>query len=183
MYHGEVNVAQEELNSFLAVAEDLKVKGLTQSGSEKPQNIKSNTVPPKTLPRNPAERPNSVKKPRHESRIDQPHISANNAMYSPVDDDIQEVVPVKSEPVTIIPDEIHTQQAPVSTSSYTPTEDQSGGIVADPNVDNSMYGDEYADYSAYEDGGDMSYGSNSMGGEISADGNKGKYSLSLLGFT
>merc|ERR1712142_5791 len=30
MYHGEVNIAQEELNSFLAVAEDLKVKGLTQ---------------------------------------------------------------------------------------------------------------------------------------------------------
>ena len=29
MYHGEVNVAQEDLNSFLAVAEDLKVKGLT----------------------------------------------------------------------------------------------------------------------------------------------------------
>ena len=26
MYHGEVNVAQDELNSFLAVAEDLKVK-------------------------------------------------------------------------------------------------------------------------------------------------------------
>jgi hypothetical protein len=32
MYHGEVNVAQEELNSFLAVAEDLRVKGLTQGG-------------------------------------------------------------------------------------------------------------------------------------------------------
>ena len=29
MYHGEVNVAQEELNVFLAVAEDLKIKGLT----------------------------------------------------------------------------------------------------------------------------------------------------------
>ena len=27
MYMGEVNVAQEELNSFLAVAEDLRVKG------------------------------------------------------------------------------------------------------------------------------------------------------------
>jgi len=34
MYQGEVNVAQEELNSFLAVAEDLRVKGLTQNNSE-----------------------------------------------------------------------------------------------------------------------------------------------------
>jgi len=33
MYHGEVNVAQEELNSFLSVAEDLQVKGLTQDNS------------------------------------------------------------------------------------------------------------------------------------------------------
>jgi len=33
MYYGEVNVAQEELNSFLAVAEDLQVKGLTQDSS------------------------------------------------------------------------------------------------------------------------------------------------------
>ena len=31
MYHGEVNVSQDELNCFLAVAEDLKVKGLTQN--------------------------------------------------------------------------------------------------------------------------------------------------------
>merc|ERR1719312_748060 len=34
MYHGEVNVAQEELNSFLGLAEDLQVKGLTQ-GNQK----------------------------------------------------------------------------------------------------------------------------------------------------
>lgn len=31
MYNGEVNVAQDELNSFLSVAEELKVKGLTQN--------------------------------------------------------------------------------------------------------------------------------------------------------
>ena len=31
MYHGEVNVAQDELNSFLAAAEELNVKGLTTS--------------------------------------------------------------------------------------------------------------------------------------------------------
>jgi len=34
MYHGEVNVAQDELNSFLAVAEELRVKGLTQNSQE-----------------------------------------------------------------------------------------------------------------------------------------------------
>jgi len=33
MYHGEVNVAQEDLNAFLAVAEDLAVKGLTQNNN------------------------------------------------------------------------------------------------------------------------------------------------------
>ena len=31
MYMGEVSVAQEELNTFLSVAEDLRVKGLTQN--------------------------------------------------------------------------------------------------------------------------------------------------------
>jgi len=33
MYVGEVNVAQDELNSFLSVAEELKVKGLTKQES------------------------------------------------------------------------------------------------------------------------------------------------------
>merc|ERR1712002_663752 len=40
MYHGEVNVAQEELNSFLAVAEELRVKGLTQNSSPSNKNPK-----------------------------------------------------------------------------------------------------------------------------------------------
>ena len=44
MYHGEVNVAQEELNSFLSVAEDLRVKGLTQSSNPtKPQESTSSS--------------------------------------------------------------------------------------------------------------------------------------------
>ena len=42
MYMGEVNVAQENLNSFLIVAEELQIKGLTQSNSSKNQNNPSN---------------------------------------------------------------------------------------------------------------------------------------------
>lgn len=33
-YHGNVNIASEQLNSFLAIAEELKIKGLTQQKSE-----------------------------------------------------------------------------------------------------------------------------------------------------
>merc|ERR1712198_275614 len=34
MYKGEVSVAQEDLNNFLVVAEELQIKGLTQNNSE-----------------------------------------------------------------------------------------------------------------------------------------------------
>ena len=43
MYMGEVNVAQEELNSFLSVAEDLRVKGLTQNNSDRSNSSSSNS--------------------------------------------------------------------------------------------------------------------------------------------
>ena len=43
MYHGEVNIAQTELNSFLAVAGHMQVKGLTE-GAEGPGNTKKKTT-------------------------------------------------------------------------------------------------------------------------------------------
>ena len=33
IYHGEVKIAQEKVNSFLSVAEGLKIKGLTQTNA------------------------------------------------------------------------------------------------------------------------------------------------------
>jgi len=44
MYCGEVNVAQDDLSSFLAAAEDLKVKGLTNSGASEKNCAKKHKI-------------------------------------------------------------------------------------------------------------------------------------------
>merc|ERR1719400_2050676 len=92
MYHGEVNVAQEELNSFLAVAEDLRVKGLTQNqgGSaerrpKSPVSKPSITRPPDRDIQPAIKRPRPAEQPRN-------NINPNSSLSNrPVDDDdIQE---------------------------------------------------------------------------------------------
>ena len=42
MYHGEVNVAQDELNSFLSVAEDLQVKGYLRTSQSQADQLSKN---------------------------------------------------------------------------------------------------------------------------------------------
>ena len=92
MYHGEVNVAQEDLNSFLAVAEDLQVKGLTQGQSNAGSNDSQARSDPKP-PSHPRPPPQSV--PVKKARPAPPQI------VPPADDDVQEVAApmVKVEPV------------------------------------------------------------------------------------
>jgi len=93
MYHGEVNVAQEDLNSFLAVAEDLKVKGLTQNQTQSSENSSRNTSsksPIKSsLPRSP-ERASLPKYPN-------PNPSTSQGFGNPTTREIQEVA-IKAEP-------------------------------------------------------------------------------------
>ena len=64
MYHGEVQVSQENLNSFLAAAEELKVKGLTQN--QPPDKRPSPSPEPSTAPTFPSRPslPPAPKKPR-----------------------------------------------------------------------------------------------------------------------
>jgi len=143
MYHGEVNVAQEELNSFLAVAEDLQVKGLTQ------KNATENFSQPK-----PPTVPKLKHQPRQERNSLPPfnHPSALSSKFSPVgcerDDDIQEVAPVKTEPTdysvltTVLP---HTQ------GIYATTGSNSLAQVEDDSY--ACQDDQYAEYDHYQDAG------------------------------
>jgi len=159
MYHGEVNVAQDELNSFLAVAEDLRVKGLTQNNasSSKPKEAPYRPPPPKSpITRPPDREPPSIKRPR----------PAPSQSYQQ-DDDIQEVVPVKSEPRE------HPIIPPTYSTPAPPTPDTQQQMVASEQhhdgqlqeLDDSMYGadDSYDDYGGYDN---TQYGvAGSMGGQ------------------
>ena len=152
MYNGEVSVAQEELNSFLAVAEDLKVKGLTQSQSESKsktsfssQDIKSNTS-------HRLQAQDTVKPTRPQQSTQSPLVASYTskpATYQPSnnrhsEDEIQEVVPVKSEPRDLISTTSVQQQ---HHSEYV---DDSQSLA--PVGDELYYQEEqYADYEHYQD--------------------------------
>jgi len=159
MYHGEVNVAQEELNSFLAVAEELRVKGLTQnnqsgnnsSSSSKKEPFSSAPRPQAAAPRLPDPVP-PPKKPR-------PAAAPTYATHD--DDDIQEVMPtVKTEPL---------QAAAAAPEPY--QQQEQGGQLQQ--VDDGMGYDEegYEDYGQY--GAEGGY----EGTLVDADGNKGDKQL------
>jgi len=173
MYHGEVNVAQEELNSFLAVAEELRVKGLTQNNQQsslpkpKPNYPTSKSpVPQKTRPPDRESLP-PPKRPKPSPAPLQSYAMAD-------DDEIQEVVPVKSEPHDTNSSAVNVygqhHQAPVQTQVA-----QSHVIAASQNQlvhdDSLQYGgdESYEDYGGYE--GDHYEG---VDQSIAAtDGNKG----------
>ena len=152
MYHGEVNVAQEELNSFLAVAEELRVKGLTQG-----QSAGAPPLPPTQHPRKSCSfaEPTSREQPAPPKRS-RPSLQQQQTP-SPrveVDVEVQEVTQpiVKSEP-----------------SAHYPVPEHS---VATYQGEEAGYGEE--DYGAYED--ESAY----EGGVQLADTAKGKILLHIL---
>jgi len=184
MYHGEVNVAQEELNSFLAVAEDLRVKGLTQnqggagSAARRPKTpppvIKASSRPPEREIHPPPKRPRPADPPRN-TISNLPNIATQSVVD---DDDIQEVVPVKSEPRDPLP------LPPSPMVASTPIYHAPSPVVTAPQPSHSLapvddqtlaYQDEsYEDYGQYEadqsyDGSMVDTGMMAQG----ADGNKG----------
>jgi len=196
MYMGEVNVAQEELNSFLAVAEDLRVKGLTQGNSDTNDKVKPKTesnAKSRTRDSTPSD---SAPPPSKKSRtststnnarqitamapppvaVSQPTIASTASVADDDDDDIQEVVPVKSEPAS-------ANTSSISAIQHTPADDYEEATMIDPDTameDN--YGDENYDYGTYDESyeeGGMMDPNTGMPLTTGADGNK-DFDLDLI---
>jgi len=171
MYMGEVNVAQEELNSFLSVAEDLRVKGLTQGSAAESSKVESRKEAPKPQVRShdsgEKDSQSFIKRPRPNPQPTQTSVS--HPIHSYQDDDIQEVVPVKSEPREHAPVPV---AAPIAQQSYHHPQEQSL-IQDDQHQQGTLaledsYADENYDYGQYEEGYD-----DGSGLTMGTDANKG----------
>jgi len=175
MYHGEVNVAQDELNSFLAVAEELRVKGLTQNNGSQSANTKSSSS--SSSHHQAPKSPTPSKSSRPSDRESAPPPKRPRPAPAPIapppplhdDDDIQEVVPVKSEPR----DTSSAVIANTSNDMYqaAPSNQQTMALAAEDDI---SYGadESYDDYGSYDQEGydGQMMDPNMAGG---ADGNKG----------
>jgi len=177
MYHGEVNVAQEELNSFLSVAEDLRVKGLTQNQGTAASTRQKDQSPPRSskpriIEREPPPPPKRPKPPAVQtfSSVQQQPTSFTQQDQ---DDDIQELPLVKTEP----------RDTPVYPSPAIPANhpEPQDDTQQHQLVEQDQYGEEgtmgeYEDYGQY---GDSSYDDGQYGQAMGhqADGGKGCISI------
>ena len=159
MYHGEVNVSQDELNSFLAVAEDLKVKGLTQSDSEQ-VNRESHSVP-KTIK-------TAIKAGKRDVIQPLKHLKPVSSSISQ-DVYIQEVVPVKTEPK-------ETPTLPIEpiASQFYPPEPHSEALATFDEHLVEHQAEAYDDYDGEYSGDQLSYASGV------AEGSQGRLRLHLF---
>jgi len=84
MYHGEVNVTQEDLNMFLSVAEELQIKGLSQDNDKKSLHEEPrkqlNKKPPDDHPEPPVKRPRiETFKSKHSEELVEIEVPEGNA--------------------------------------------------------------------------------------------------------
>merc|ERR1712123_134829 len=170
MYHGEVDISQEDLNTFLAVAQDLKVKGMTEKSGDaptKPGQNESNKPLPETVNtvNRIAPEPPGLDPGKRTSSV----TSSNNSLprrvfkTDTIDyDEIQEVPPVNTIKTEVEPEPVRAQPIQSFNSSAS-----SSYAMINTVHDDSML----EDYTNYDDG-DQMYG---MGEPMtfSAGDNKG----------
>jgi len=150
MYHGEVNVAQEELNSFLSVAEDLQVKGLTQNKSS--QSSTQHQQPEQARSRHLKQHQQSI---NSEHSIRRACINSYKNSQQQQEGDVQEVEvhEIKKEPQATIPQaQDYLSSDPLTTQGHIDTDSHNTGLqMAMSNTDeNESYIEEDYDYGQYD---------------------------------
>ena len=180
IYNGEVNVAQEELNSFLAVAEELQIKGLTNrdSNSSSTNNASESSPSSSATPRKQSHpgahpghpRPRSAQGQDHppvkKIRRSSPAPTASTPSVSKVAQ--QPIVPIEVEPEEV-KEVVNIKDDPevlglASTSAVNP--DEAGQEFGGEDYDES-YDGYYED-----DGAEMGEGAEGT------DGTKGRHDFS-----
>jgi len=147
MYLGEVSVAQEELNCFLAVAEDLKVKGLSHKSPTEAKNSTNTEENFRKIPLNRLNQtePTSIKNGNHtrkkvETTDYKQNLSKEYAM--------QVTAPVKLESDNSSNFTYQSQGAVVDDLcvEYQPTDAHSQSVTPYHEEDQEIYDENYAEY-------------------------------------
>lgn len=167
MYHGEVNVKQDHLNSFLAVAERLKVRGLCQNDGGSASGSKAPTPQ--------VEKPKSrvmdleVHNPRSlEPQAKRPRPSHPVAPAAAEDDEVEELPP----PQVKLEEGAEAPHRRGSAQHFPGGETPHHYPMAETGYDENLQGSEYGDYSGYDE--EMGYMEGGGGGVDPTQGTKGR---------
>ena len=166
------------------IAEDLKVKGLTQNDSDNSSKVnqfypsQANKVDGRQEPQpTPSyKQPGAAQIPLPKQQVPVQRKYQPAPKYADEVDEIQVVVPIKSEPGSVQasqgrPGTILSMEEEYVDNTINPVE----GVVADPEMDDTIYSDEYADYSNYE--AEQSYDGGAKAHQnlaATVEGNQGK---------
>merc|ERR1712142_436568 len=159
MYHGEVNVLQEDLNSFLAVAEELQIKGLTNKEGEASKGASGAKPAARSRPSSQGGPPVKRRKPSPTPQSSTSAQASASGGPSGADHDVKSVVDIKSDP-----------EAGPSASGGQAVSDSFADDTGDYGEDS--YGGDYGEYDNGGEGGD-NFGDVSVEGGEEAAGGKG----------
>ena len=152
IYDGEVSVAQEDLKSFLALAENLKVKGLNQeTNSEEEQPRQQQSILWNRMARPEHEGHDHVQEENIPHPISAPaNPSSSRFANTPaIEDEIQEIFPIKSEPngfpqhIPTMASEQHLNTHHQQSNTVATEDDETLHCTEDTNEDFEEYKDQY----------------------------------------
>jgi len=171
MYNGEVNVAQDQLNSFLKSAESLKIRGLTDNENENSDRPAAVVPPPRERLHDNDLQPPPVKKKRpYPESVPMSHSSPGPALSAPPPPKRPQPSPVPAPR----PEPVKQEIIELSDEHYENTEQ----YAPEPVVPNPVpdYGQDHHANQSYDDGGAHAMVPADEGGmeDMQGDGTQGE---------